>query len=206
MKNHYLTLLRDKETGVEEFRKAVQNLSSIVAAEVASQLPTLPFTVTTPLGVCPGEKIQERIVLVVILRAGLALLPPFVKLFPNAPIGFFGIQRDKKTFLPHLYYENLPAPSNNDRVLLLDPMLATGKTAIHAITHLKEKFFDPSRIHLVTIIAAREGMLSLEKACREVKIYTVAIDEQLNVNKYIVPGLGDFGDRYFGVHDFKENS
>jgi uracil phosphoribosyltransferase len=120
-------------------------------------------------------------------------------LFPQAPIGFFGIRRDEKTALPHLYYENIPTLAPTDRILLLDPMLATGGSALLSLQKLKEKKVDLARATLVTILATPEGMRAVEQAFPEVKIYTVAIDEKLNQHKYIVPGLGDFGDRYFGT-------
>lgn len=169
----------------------------LMAAEISSQLPASSYPVATPLGACLGEKIQERIVLIVILRAGLALLPSFMQLFPSAPIGFLGIRRDEKTFLPHAYYENIPTPSGNDCVFLLDPMLATGGTAVYALNRLKEMNFEISRTHLVSILAAQSGIQAVKEAFSEINIYSVAVDEKLNSKKYIVPGLGDFGDRYF---------
>jgi uracil phosphoribosyltransferase len=135
------------------------------------------------------------VVLVPILRAGMALLPAFLALFPEAPIGFFGIKRDEKTALPHLYYEKLPSIAETDTVFLLDPMIATGGTACLALKLLKQK--GAKEIFLFAVIGATIGMKKVEHEHPEVKMLVAAEDPELNAQKMIVPGLGDFGDRYF---------
>ena len=142
---------------------------------------------------------NARIILVPILRAGLALLPTFQEIFEAAPIGLLGIRRDEKTALPYLYYEKLPFLSPADQIFILDPMLATGGSANLALDRLAAQGADLDRATLITIIAAREGIHSVKKRHPQVGIYSVAVDEELDSRKYIVPGLGDFGDRYFGT-------
>jgi uracil phosphoribosyltransferase len=199
MKEHFLTLLRSQETEMGAFREAARGLSSCIAAEIAAQLPLTSCRIKTPLEPTKGKRLKDGVILIPILRAGLVLLSPFLDLFPGAPVGFFGIRHDEKSALPHLYYENMPPISPTDRILLLDPMLATGGSALLALRKLKEKKADLARVTLVTILAAPEGMRAVQDTFPEVTIYTVAVDEKLNQNKYIVPGLGDFGDRYFGT-------
>ena len=199
MKSHYLTRLRDRDTNTTDFRLAIKNLSSLIASDVVSLLPTIPCSVTTPLGKATGEHLVEGVILVPILRAGLILLPPFIELLPQAPIGFFGIRREEKTARPLLYYENIPPLSQKDHILLLDPMLATGGSAVLALRQLQEKNGNLAQALLVTMIASPEGIQAVDKAFPQVKIYAAAIDEKLDANKYIFPGLGDIGDRYFGT-------
>jgi uracil phosphoribosyltransferase len=127
------------------------------------------------------------------------MLPAFIELFPSAPIGFFGIRRDEKTAKPHLYYENLPKISFHDWVFLIDPMLATGGSATLALAKLKESGASLSQTMLISIVAARQGADQIRKNFPEVILITAAIDPALNDRKFIVPGLGDFGDRYFGT-------
>lgn len=181
MKTQILNLLRDRSASIGTFRIASQSLSKLVASEIASQLQA-----HTP-------------VLVPILRAGLALLPAFEHQFEEARIGFLGIRRDETTAKPHLYYQNLPHPHPNDHVLLLDPMLATGGSANLALDILKSHGW--TRITLISLIAAPEGLHAVQHRHPDTRIYTVAIDQKLDAKKYIVPGLGDYGDRYFGTTD-----
>lgn len=183
MKEHFLTILRDRTIDCPAFRAATAKLSESIASEIASQI---------------GPE-DQRIILIPILRAGLALLPPFQRIFPSAPIGILGIRRDEKTALPHLYYEKLPRLPPTDRLLLLDPMLATGGSANLALDLLKTHGAALSRTTLITIIASKEGLKAVEHRHPQVQITTVAVDEKLDFKKYIVPGLGDFGDRYFGT-------
>jgi uracil phosphoribosyltransferase len=182
MKEHFLTILRDRSIDCLAFRAAAAKLSELIASEIGAQIGP-----------------NKRIILIPILRAGLALLPPFQKMFANAPIGILGIRRDEETALPHLYYEKLPRLAPNDRILLLDPMLATGGSASLALDRLEAHGANLSRTTLVGVIASQEGFKAVKKHCPQVHIYTVAIDEKLDFKKYIVPGLGDFGDRYFGT-------
>jgi uracil phosphoribosyltransferase len=199
MKDHYLTLLRDKNTPRAEFRRAAQGLSTLVAAEAASRIPLAPCTIDTPLAPAVGSTLSHPVALIPILRAGLALLPPFQTLFSDAAIGFFGIRREEKTARPILYYENLPPLSPNHYIFLLDPMLATGGSALLALEKLRAHGADLSRTALVSILAAQDGARAVQEQFPEVQIHAAAIDETLNARHFIVPGLGDFGDRYFGT-------
>lgn len=198
MKEHFLTILRDRDSDLSQFRLATQNLGSLIAAEVSQQVHLEKKQVLTPLAAADGARLSQTICLVCILRAGLTLLPPFAQLFPQAPIGLFGIRRDEKTAKPHLYYEKLPSLTHSDLIFLLDPMLATGGTANLALDQLKAKGASASQIRLITILAAPEGMVAVKQRHGEVSIYTVSVEEKLNDRKFIVPGVGDFGDRYFG--------
>lgn len=197
MKEHFLSILRDRHTPPSAFREASNQLASLMAAEVAMGVPLHPSLIDTPLAQTQGALLKQRVILVPILRAGLALLPAFQKLFKEAPIGFFGIRRDEVTALPKPYYENIPHCTPKDQIILLDPMLATGGTTIAAIDRLKAK--GATRILLVSVVAAPEGVSALKKHHPDVALYTVAVDERLNSNHFIVPGLGDFGDRFFGT-------
>lgn len=199
MKGHYLTKLRSKQTDMRSFREAAAALSLLIAAEVATRCKTAPLAVDTPLAIAQGESLAERVVLVAILRAGIAILPPFMQIFPESPVGFLGIQRDEKTALPQLYYENLPPLAAKDRVLLLDPMIATGGSACLALQRLVNRGSQPSQCILASVLATSKGLQSVQKAFPQVQTFVVAVDEELNAKQFIVPGLGDFGDRYFGT-------
>lgn len=181
MKEALLTLLRDQSIDEKQFRKAADQLCELLAADAAKSAK------------------KESVVLVPILRSGLVLLPPFLRHFEEARVGFFGMRRDHETFKPILYYENIPPLDKKDKIFLLDPMLATGGSTLLAIQNLVQKGADTSRITLISLIAAPEGLTAVQKAFPQVKISTVAVDEKLNARKFIVPGLGDFGDRYFGT-------
>jgi uracil phosphoribosyltransferase len=197
MKASLLTILRDQKTPPEEFRKASNLLGSLLAAESVEHLTEEPKAVQTVFSQVDGKTIRERVVLVPILRSGIALLSPFLKYFPTAPIGFFGIKRDEKTAKPYLYYTNLPTLHPTDRVFLLDPMIATAGSALVAIDHLVSQGVSSSKIVLVGIIGALEGLQKIKTAHPQIKIILAGEDPELNAQKFIVPGLGDFGDRYF---------
>lgn len=199
MKDFFLTSLRQSSTTTVAFRESALALSRILAAEASTYIPQQTIKVQTPVGEASGSTIKQRIVLATILRAGLAMLPAFIELFPAAPIGFFGIRRDEKTANPHLYYQNLPKISANDWVLLVDPMLATGGSSTVALNKLEEAGATLSQILHVSIISAQQGVDAIRKRFPKVTLITAAIDPALNNHKFIVPGLGDFGDRYFGT-------
>jgi len=199
MKDFFLTSLRQASTPTPIFRDSALKLSRILAAEASAHIPLQAIKVSTPCGEASGMAINHRIVLTTILRAGLAMLPAFQELFPAAPIGFFGIRRDEKTALPHMYYQNLPEISRHDWILLIDPMLATGGSAITALNKLEEWGANLSRTLVVSIISAQPGVDALRKRFPEVGLITAATDPGLNDRKFIVPGLGDFGDRFFGT-------
>lgn len=196
MKESLLTILRDEKTSVGHFRQAAQQLADLIAAEATTFVEETPKAIKTPLAKAEGMSIHQRIVLVPILRAGLVLVPSFLKYFPDAPIGVFGIRRDEATAAPQLYYENLPVLKSTDFVFLLDPMIATGGSALLALQHLIDKGI--TKIILVGILGSKEGVEKIKKQHPNVEILVAAKDPELNSRKFILPGLGDFGDRYFG--------
>lgn len=196
MRESFLTLLRDEKTPVEVFRQASHQLASLLAAEASLFVSENPKKVKTPLGQAQGASVSQRVILIPILRAGLVMLPAFLNYYPQAPIGCMGIRRDEKTAKPHLYYENIPSLKPTDFVFILDPMIATGGSALLAIEHLQKK--GASQIALVGIIGSQEGVQKIETECPYIRVVVAAKDPELNPQKFIVPGLGDFGDRYFG--------
>ena len=198
MKDVYLSKLRDKKTSLPEFRIAAFELADLLAAEATTRVPSKRAIIETPLSSAEGATAQGRVVLIAILRSGLILLPAFIKLFPDAPIGFFGIRRDEKTAEPHLYYENIPELTPNDHLFLLDPMIATGGSSLLALEKLWPRL-SPNQITLVGVIAATPGILNIKKRFPVLRIIVAAEDPELNASSYIVPGLGDFGDRFFGT-------
>lgn len=198
MKDALLTILRDRSTGLEQFRKAADQLAILIAAESGSFLDKQERLVETPIGTARGSRLEHTPVLIPILRAGLVLLPPFLSLYTAASVGFIGVRRDEKTAEPELYYSNIPEIKKNASIFLLDPMLATGKSAAMAVKILKERGADESNIILFSIIAAPEGLHFFNIQYPLARTSIVQVDTNLTPNKWIVPGLGDFGDRYFG--------
>lgn len=198
MKEILLTKLRDRKTPLPEFRQVTHELAELLAAEASSTLPSKRSIIETTLSSAEGFTLQGRVVIVAILRAGLALVPAFLKLFPDAPIGLFGIRRDEETALPHLYYENIPPLQPTDHLFLLDPMIATGGSSIAALEKLVPRL-SPNQITLVGVISASPGIINIKKRFPVLRIITAAEDPELNAQSYIVPGLGDFGDRFFGT-------
>lgn len=199
MKEHFLTLLRMKSTDSPAFRLAASQLSSCIAKEIGQTMPLKALAIDTPIAKTEGLLFQEKVILVPVLRAGLAMLSAFLEVFPKSAVGFLGIRRDEKEATPHLYYENLPEIGNKDRVFLLDPMLATGGTASLSLKRLAAKGANLSHITLVSFLASKEGLAKISKQYPEVHCSIVAIDPALNQEYFIVPGLGDFGNRYFGI-------
>jgi len=199
MKESLLTILRDKNTGLAAFREASDQLSDLLAAQAAALVPQEPCSVQTPLGPAAGSQIVHPVALIAILRAGLAILPSFVKLFPHAPIGLFGMRRDEKTAMPVPYYENLPKLTSSHLVFLLDPMIATGGSTLHALERLEALGVHPSRTTLVSVLGSAEGVKRIKTKCPYVNIILGGEDPGLDDKKFITPGLGDFGDRYFGT-------
>lgn len=200
MKNALLTVLRSKNTKTSEFRLVSQKLGYILAAECASNLKQKKKAIETPFGKATGTFINEKIVLLPILRAGMALLHPFLVYFEEAKIGFLGIKRDEDTALRYLYYDNIPKIKNDEKVVILEPMIATGGTANLALSWLIEKKgIAQENISVVSVIAAKIGFYKIKKRFPKVTLHVVAIDEKLNNKKFITPGLGDFGDRFFGT-------
>lgn len=192
-----LTLLRDKKTPSHQFRAILRRTASLMAYEVSRNLATKEIKVFTPLEKTKGVTVEQQIVLVPILRAGLGLVGGFVEVIPNARVGHIGLFRDEETLKPVDYYFKVPRNMSKAMVLLLDPMLATGGSAEAAITYLKNR--KAKNISLVSLVAAPEGVKRVSKAHPTVKIYTCSLDRGLNNRGYILPGLGDAGDRMFGT-------
>lgn len=199
MKDTLITILRDEASSAGDYRRTTKKLGSLLAGEVANFIPKTSYIVNTPLGPARGAAFAFRIILVPILRAGISLLYPFLDYFDEAKIGFIGIKRDEITSIPHSYYQNLPAIHEKDEVIVLDPMIATGGSACLALKLLKEQGIKEEKISLVAIIAAPEGLHRLKTNFPEVRVHVAQVDDKLNSQNYIVPGLGDFGDRYCGT-------
>lgn len=193
---HYLAVLRDVRTGPEQFRQVASHLTTLLVIKATEGLKRKSVTVTTPIEDCDADVLAEGIAAVPILRAGLSMLEPVVDLFPDVKVGYVGLERNEETAMAREYYTKLPKLEGRF-TLCLDPMLATGGSAAHAIQHLKDK--GASKVAMVCVIAAPEGVAALVAAHPDVDIYTVSVDERLNEKKYIVPGLGDFGDRLYGT-------
>jgi uracil phosphoribosyltransferase len=192
-----VTLLRDKRTPSNQFRSILRRASTLMAFEVTKELPLRTIAVTTPLGRTSGRVLARPVVLVPILRAGLGLVGGFVEVLPDARVGHIGLYRDEQSLKPVDYYFKIPRNIKQAVVFLLDPMLATGGSCAAALTYLKDR--GAKTLVCVTLVAAPEGVLRVHKDHPEVEIYTCALDEKLNSKGYIVPGLGDAGDRIFGT-------
>ncbi len=194
---HKLTLLRDTATEHKKFRELIRELAMLLGYEAMADLALDVETVNTPLGKAPGYFLQEEVGLVPILRAGLGMVDGIHEMIPGAQVWHLGIYRDEETLRPVSYYNKLPVDPTVQVCLLLDPMLATGGSATAAIQVLKE--WGVRRIKFVGLIAAPEGIEVVTKDHPDVPLYLAAIDDQLNENGFIVPGLGDAGDRQFGT-------
>lgn len=195
---HKLALIRDKHTEPKEFRELVEELSMLLAYEVFRDLPSIEVEIETPLSRSKARMVDgKKIALFPILRAGLIMSSGILRLIPNAPVGHLGIYRDSQTLSPVPYYYKFPPNLKDKENIILDPMLATGGSAAHAASVLKEK--GAENIKFVCIISAPEGIKTLHSAHPDVPIFTASVDEYLNSHGYIVPGLGDAGDRLFGT-------
>ena len=195
---HKISLLRDKNTGTYEFRSLVGEIGMLMGYEALSDLPTEEIEITTPIETCKTPVISGRkLAIVPILRAGLGMVDGITALVPSAKIGHIGLYRDEKTFEPHEYYCKLPKPIEERTIIVTDPMLATGGSAIDAITQIKKH--GGKNIKFMCIIASPEGLEKLKAAHPDIQIYVGHLDRELNENKYICPGLGDAGDRIFGT-------
>lgn len=195
---HYLSLLRDERTDVSDFRKATIVLTQALVLEASRQLELSAESINTPLEKIEGQKIKGKIVFVPILRAGLGMLDAAIDILPNATVGYIGLERDEQTAIAHCYYSKMPNLSDVQKVFLLDPMLATGGSASQSILKLKE--LGAKNVSMVSIVAAPEGLQHLQELHPDVDIFTASIDRELDANRYILPGLGDFGDRLFGTN------
>lgn len=194
---HKLTLLRDKRTEPKKFRELVREIAILLAYEATQDLAVTPTTVETPMGVAHGHTLHENIGLVPILRAGLGMVEGIWEMMPSAEVWHIGLYRDERTLRPVEYYNKLPVAPTVQVCLILDPMLATGGSASATVDVLKR--WGAQRIKFVGIIAAPEGIATLSSRHPDVPIHVAAVDERLNDIGYIVPGLGDAGDRQFGT-------
>ena len=195
---HKISILRDKNTGTNEFRSLVGEIAMLMGYEALNDLPTEKVEVETPLETCMTEVISGRkMAIVPILRAGLGMVDGILKLVPASKVGHIGLYRDEETHTPVEYYCKLPNPIEERIIVVTDPMLATGGSAIDAISQIKKH--GGKKIKFMCIIAAPEGLKALEEAHPDVQIYVGHLDRQLNSDAYICPGLGDAGDRIFGT-------
>jgi uracil phosphoribosyltransferase len=192
-----LTRLRDRETGPAEYRALTRRLGLLLVAEATRDLATEAHLVDTPLEPFEGTRVAKRVVAIPVLRAGLGLLEAVTDLYPDAVVGYLGMERDEETLEPRDYYAKLP-PMDGRRALILDPMLATGGSGAAAVTHVKAHA-SPKSISFVCIVAAPEGIARMASEHPDVPIVTATLDRQLNDVGFIVPGLGDFGDRLHGT-------
>ncbi len=194
---HKLTQMRKAETKTKDFKQNLDEIAGLMAYEVCRDLPLKPVTIQTPVSECHTYELMNDIVLIPILRAGLGLVNGINNLIPTAKVGFIGLYRDEETLLPHEYFAKFPSNLADAVNLVLDPMLATGGSANAAIDMIKKR--GAKNIKLVCLVGAPEGLEAVKKQHPDVDIYLAALDDCLNDKGYIVPGLGDAGDRIFGT-------
>jgi len=194
---HKLTRLRRKETDTKEFRETLEEIAGLMAFEITRDLPLRDVTVETPMRSCSTQELARDVVLIPVLRAGLGMVNGISNLIPSAKVGHIGMYRDHETLEPKTYYSKFPENLSRAVVMVLDPMLATGGSASAAISFLKEQ--GATTIKLVCVVGAPVGVERIRKDHPDVQVYLAALDEKLNETGYIVPGLGDAGDRLFGT-------
>lgn len=192
-----LVQLRDASTPPELFRPLTERISVLLGAEALASLPQRAVQVTTPMGPADGHRIDVDVVIVPVMRAGLAMLPGLLQLVPKARVGFIGLRRDEQTAVASQYFERLPERLEDSHVVLVDPMLATGGSAVAALALLKRA--GARHLSMVCIVAAPEGVSAVERAHPDVPVFSPVVDRELDARKFIVPGLGDFGDRLYGT-------
>jgi uracil phosphoribosyltransferase len=192
-----LATLRNSSTPPELFRRVAVRISLLLAAEATRDVPSVEGSVTTPLGPAPARRLVADVVVVPVLRAGLGMLDAILELIPSARVGHIGLQRDEMTAIASQYYSKLPADLSGSVVLMIDPMLATGGSAVAALDLLRRA--GARDVRMICIVAAPEGIALVERHHPEVTIFTPVVDQGLNAHKFIVPGLGDFGDRLYGT-------
>ncbi len=196
--SHVVTHLRDKSTKPATFRTLCYQITLLLAIEATRDLPTEDKTVETPLETVVGRVLAHQpLVVVPILRAGLGMVQPFLDTFPDVSVGYIGLERDHATAVARSYYCKLPPLTERSRVMLVDPMLATGGSAVQAIAVLRAQ--GVADVSLLSIVSAPEGVAAVEKSFPGLPIFTATLDRELNAGKYILPGLGDFGDRLYGT-------
>ncbi len=194
---HKLTVMRNKETGTKDFRQNLEEIGSLMVYEMTRDLPLDDVQIETPICAYTGSALARKVVIVPILRAGLGMVNGIQNLIPTAKVAHIGMYRDEETLEPHPYFEKYPKNMEDAIVLIVDPMLATGGSSVAAIDMVKKQ--GAKNIRLVCLVGAPEGVKAVEEKHPDVDIYLAALDEKLNENGYIVPGLGDAGDRIFGT-------
>ena len=194
---HKLTQMRKKETGTKDFRQNLDEIAGLMAYEITRNIPLAEVVIDTPVAQCNTYALEKEIVLVPILRAGLGMVNGICNLIPTVKIAHVGLYRDEETLEPHTYFEKYPKEIKDAIVMIVDPMLATGGSANAAIDMVKKQ--GASNIRLVCLVGAPEGVKAVEEVHPDVDIYLAALDEKLNEKGYIIPGLGDAGDRIFGT-------
>ena len=195
--NHKLSIMRDKNTNTIVFKENLDEIAMLMAYEVTKDLPLVEYPIETPICKTVGKKLAKQIILVPILRAGIGLVDGFRRIIPSAKVGHIGLQRDEETLQPIEYYAKFPKGIEDAIIIVVDPMLATGGSASATITSLKKR--GAKNIHLVCLLAAPEGVAVIEKEHPDVNLTLAALDDKLNSKGYIVPGLGDAGDRLYGT-------
>lgn len=197
---HKLTIIRQTTTGTKDFREVVSEIAMLMAYEVTRDMPLEDVEIETPLVKSVQKTLSgKKVAIIPILRAGLGMVDGFLAMLPAAKVGHVGLYRDEETFEPHEYFVKLPADIKERQLFVVDPMLATGGSAIAAIEALEKRGANPSNIKFICLVAAPEGVKVLNEAYPDVEIVVAALDERLNEQGYILPGLGDAGDRLFGT-------
>lgn len=194
---HNLTCLRDQRTNTQEFRRLLGEVASLMVYEATRSFQLSDVPVRTPLEATTGQRLKRDVVLIPVLRAGLGMLEPLLTLIPNARVGFIGLKREEMTLQAHFYHQSLPTNLRDCEIVLIDPMLATGGSALAALELIRTH--GGRRIRLVGLVAAPEGVRAVRRVHPKLPIFTAALDRELNERGYILPGLGDAGDRLFGV-------
>ena len=194
---HNLTRLRDERTGAQEFRRVLSEVAALMLYEATRSFTVAPVSVKTPLANARGFRLQREVVLVPVLRAGLGMLDSILQLIPHARVGFIGLKREETTLRATSYHKSLPPDLTPFEVILIDPMLATGGSAVAAMDLLTE--LGAKHVRMVNLVAAPEGIRRVRLHYPKLPIFTAAVDKKLNEKGYILPGLGDAGDRLFGV-------
>jgi len=195
--DHKLALIRDEKTGTKDFRQTVSEIGMLMAYEITRDLPQKEIEVKTPVSIAKCKTLAKEVVIIPILRAGLGMVDGITALIPTAKVGHIGLYRDEETLEPKEYYAKFPSIIKEATVLLVDPMLATGGSVVHAVNVLKRNGIKD--ITYVGLVGAPEGVKRVQEAHPDVNIFLAALDEKLNEKGYIVPGLGDCGDRLFGT-------
>ena len=194
---HKWTQMRKTKTGTKDFRENLDEIAELMAYEVCRDLPVQPVEIETPVAPCVGYELSKEVIIVPILRAGIGLLDGIRRLVPTAKVGFIGLYRDEETLEPHEYFAKFPKGLEDAVVMVVDPMLATGGSAVAALDAIKAR--GAKNIKLVCLVGVPEGVKAVQTAHPDVDIYLAAMDDHLNERGYIVPGLGDAGDRIFGT-------